>query len=640
MHLGRLNSNYFFGDVVVKKISTIILFSLIVAFSSKAQELRSAWLSRNELTSKAQIAQVMDSLANNHFNVAYVDCWTRGYPLWQSEAFQKETGMLIDPTYNGRDVLQEAIAEAHRRGIEVEAWFEYGFVGGYTGWYPGASGKGKIFDVHPDWVASKQGGIEKDNSNFFWMTQTRPEVQAFLLSLITEVARKYDIDGIDLDRIRYAGNGYGYDAYTDSVYRFQHNGAAPPTNTADSSWMRWRADILNRFMRAAYDSVKAINPRIYVTNAPGFYSSSTYDSYNTNLQDWWEWVRDGSVDMVQVQMYVSDNTTFDAYLSYLMQHVNPKEKMYPALAVAPNGNQIPTSELTKMVVNTRNRGLKGNAWWYVGDFTAAYWSFFGNQLYPAMADVPGRPAGWRIPAVIVNETDTSVVKTGQWTTSTYAYGYQSKYLFTDSTGTKSLEYWMTVPFSAWYEVYAFQPNASLATSHAPFEYFDSTGTATLAAIDQSKITNAGWVKLGDAFLSQGYRKVVRITNNGIEKQRSVNADAVMIVLNRKLSPNVITTGVPHGNFKQPQPENFRLGQNYPNPFNPTTHFRFTIADFGLVTLKVYDVLGRKIATLVNERKSPGTYEAIFDGSKLTSGIYFYQLRSGNFISTRRMVLLK
>jgi hypothetical protein len=85
---------------------------------------------------------------------------------------------------------------------------------------------------------------------------------------------------------------------------------------------------------------------------------------------------------------------------------------------------------------------------------------------------------------------------------------------------------------------------------------------------------------------------------------------------------------------------FQLYQNYPNPFNPTTIISYQIINDGLVTIKVFDVLGREIRTLVNGYKVQGTYSVSFDASKLASGIYFYQLRSGNFISTKKMLLLK
>ena len=96
------------------------------------------------------------------------------------------------------------------------------------------------------------------------------------------------------------------------------------------------------------------------------------------------------------------------------------------------------------------------------------------------------------------------------------------------------------------------------------------------------------------------------------------------------------------------PNNFKLYQNYPNPFNPVTKIKFGVpSGFPLraygnekVVLKVYDILGKEIQTLVNEKLNPGTYEVTFDGSQLPSGVYFYQLRTGNFVDTKKLVLIR
>jgi hypothetical protein len=85
---------------------------------------------------------------------------------------------------------------------------------------------------------------------------------------------------------------------------------------------------------------------------------------------------------------------------------------------------------------------------------------------------------------------------------------------------------------------------------------------------------------------------------------------------------------------------FQLSQNYPNPFNPSTNIGFRVADFGFVSLKVYDVLGREIATLINEKKQPGVYEVEFNASQLSSGIYFYKLQTENHSSVKKMIYLK
>ena len=88
------------------------------------------------------------------------------------------------------------------------------------------------------------------------------------------------------------------------------------------------------------------------------------------------------------------------------------------------------------------------------------------------------------------------------------------------------------------------------------------------------------------------------------------------------------------------PEEFSLEQNYPNPFNPSTSIKYRVSSNSQVSLKVYDVLGNEVATLVNEEKPAGSYEVKFDASGLTSGIYFYTLATGSFIETKKMILLK
>jgi photosystem II stability/assembly factor-like uncharacterized protein len=88
------------------------------------------------------------------------------------------------------------------------------------------------------------------------------------------------------------------------------------------------------------------------------------------------------------------------------------------------------------------------------------------------------------------------------------------------------------------------------------------------------------------------------------------------------------------------PSDYSLHQNYPNPFNPNTIIKFQIKDSKLVTLKIYDILGKEIETLVNEKLSPGSYEVNWNASHYPSGVYFYKLISDGFSETRKMVLLK
>jgi len=88
------------------------------------------------------------------------------------------------------------------------------------------------------------------------------------------------------------------------------------------------------------------------------------------------------------------------------------------------------------------------------------------------------------------------------------------------------------------------------------------------------------------------------------------------------------------------PREYVLSQNYPNPFNPTTQIQFTIANRQLTIVKVFDLLGREVRTLLNEVKSPGTYTVEFDGSNLSSGVYVYRLQAGDFVSAKKMLVVK
>jgi len=88
------------------------------------------------------------------------------------------------------------------------------------------------------------------------------------------------------------------------------------------------------------------------------------------------------------------------------------------------------------------------------------------------------------------------------------------------------------------------------------------------------------------------------------------------------------------------PTEFLLSYNYPNPFNPSTKIKYSVPQSSNVVIKVYDILGNEIETLVNEEKSAGSYELTWNAKGLSSGVYFYQLRAGSFVETKKMVLIK
>ncbi len=88
------------------------------------------------------------------------------------------------------------------------------------------------------------------------------------------------------------------------------------------------------------------------------------------------------------------------------------------------------------------------------------------------------------------------------------------------------------------------------------------------------------------------------------------------------------------------PEEYHLSQNYPNPFNPVTVISYNVPRTSHVSLKVYNILGKEITTLVNEVQQPGSYRVVFNGGNLTSGVYYYQMKSGSFDLVKKMILIR
>jgi len=88
------------------------------------------------------------------------------------------------------------------------------------------------------------------------------------------------------------------------------------------------------------------------------------------------------------------------------------------------------------------------------------------------------------------------------------------------------------------------------------------------------------------------------------------------------------------------PTDYNLGQNFPNPFNPSTNIKFGLPKSSDVKLKIYDILGNEVSTLINNRLNPGTFEVHWDASRFASGVYFYKLEADGFVQTKRMLLVK
>ena len=132
------------------------------------------------------------------------------------------------------------------------------------------------------------------------------------------------------------------------------------------------------------------------------------------------------------------------------------------------------------------------------------------------------------------------------------------------------------------------------------------------------------------------------TTKNLKSVWFINKDTGFVVGDSGIILKTVTAGilVDVNNSNEFIPDKFSLHQNYPNPFNPSTTIKYELPFDGNVAIKIYDITGRMIMTLVNENKTAGKYEVIFNGDNFASGIYYYKIESGNFSQVRKMILIK
>ena len=135
----------------------------------------------------------------------------------------------------------------------------------------------------------------------------------------------------------------------------------------------------------------------------------------------------------------------------------------------------------------------------------------------------------------------------------------------------------------------------------------------------------------------GTKKYALPAGTDLIRFKAVSAYGNNLYLDNICKVNGIT-GISNLNLEMP--DKYSLSQNYPNPFNPTTKINFSVPVNSLVKLKIYDVLGKEVMTLINEQKQAGNYAAEFNGANLSSGIYFFRMEAGEFVDVKRMVLVK
>lgn len=323
-------------------------------------EIRGVWLTNIDsevLFSKQNLSNGLQQLAQLNFNTVYPTVWNWGHTLYPSKVAESVIGRAVDPEpgLQDRDMLAEIVEQGHQKGFTVIPWFEFGMM---------APADSALALSHPDWLTTRRDGsriVKEGKYDRVWLNPFKPEVQQFLINLISEIVTNYDADGIQLDDHFGMPVELGYDEFTVQLYRQEHQGQAPPSNPLDPEWMRWRADKLTNLMSEVFRVVKARKPKAIMALSP----NPQKFSYETFLQDWESWERRGLVEELTIQLYRPDLERFTIEMAQ-PEVIAARDHIPVAIGILTGlkGRPSPMTTVRDQVQAVRDRGFAGVSFFF------------------------------------------------------------------------------------------------------------------------------------------------------------------------------------------------------------------------------------------------------------------------------------
>jgi uncharacterized lipoprotein YddW (UPF0748 family) len=389
-------------------VNTAALLSAFIALTSQrlsAQpvEARALWVTRFDYDSEAKIVRIMDNAARANFNIIYFQVRAAADAFYRSDI--EPCAVLLCGHLGGTppyDPLEVAVREGHRRGLQVHA-----YLNALTAQPARISGVCNVIHEsdpgrprhvlleHPDWVMTDRRGRKlpcPNREEYLWLSPGFAGVRTRLAHVAADIARRYDVDGVHLDRIRYPGPEWSYDV--SSLAEF---GKDPSSNARE--WRAFRTDLVNRMVKETHDSVVAVKPGLPISAAVwGVYDDNwhwrTVRGSKDLMQDARTWARDGYLDVIVPMTYYSIERVECSVADWsclLSEHLAGSaatgKQMYIGIAAKKGA-----AEVVSQIRLARQRGAKGIAMFSYS--TAAeknVWPVLAATVFSEKAQVPAMP---------------------------------------------------------------------------------------------------------------------------------------------------------------------------------------------------------------------------------------------------------
>ena len=377
--------------------------AIVPSLGAQRAEARALWVTRFDYDSEAKIARIMETAARANFNIIYFQARAAGDAYYRS-AIEPCAALLCGrlggtPSY---DPLEVAVREGHRRGLQVHA-----YLNALTGRAAGIEGQCKqipepdpgnprhVLLDHPEYVMSDRTGrlLPCPNSEeYVWLSPAFPEVRSRLAAVAADIARRYEVDGIHLDRIRYPGNAWSWDPASRAEF-----GKSPDRYPAE--WKEYRTGLVSRMVRETWDSIAIVKPGLVFSAAVwGIY----YDKWQWKtlagktdlMQDYRAWAKEGYMDIL-VPMTYSRIKARCARIDWgcmLDEHLQGDERetgrqMYIGIDASKGAREI-----VNQIRLARSRGVTGMA---IFSFTDAdnsrVWPLLQSGVFADRAVIPEMP---------------------------------------------------------------------------------------------------------------------------------------------------------------------------------------------------------------------------------------------------------
>jgi len=703
-----------------KRLRHLGIFCIIFFTNTFAQnlppkrEFRGAWVATvlnldwpsapglDPQTQRGELIRLLDELQAAGINAVFFqirsECdamYVSSFEPW-SFWLTGQQGRAPSPFY---DPLHFAVQETHKRGMELHAWFNPYRAVREGGRY--AVDPNHVSIKHPDWILTFPA---YPNTTQKWLDPGLPEVRNYITSIVMEVVRRYDVDGVHFDDYFYVYpdarvNLPGIATQDDATFRNHPRGFASRSD--------WRRDNINLFVKMVHDSIRVVKPFVKFGLSPlGIWKSgvpagtSGLDAYNAIYADAVAWLTMNIVDYIAPQLYWRFGGQQD-YAKLLLwwasqavsSHLYAGQGIYRLL---PQDGDWPLGEVGEQLnFNRSTFGVQGNIF-YRAEMIQQNIKGFSNLLkteiyrYPALSPVmnwketlpPNAPqnlryeriAGtgsanlrWEAPPndadgdtafrYVVYRFDHAAVQSSEFNDPSKIVAIAGLSFNMPKTPLSNTPYY--------YAVTALDRNSneSLPTNAIMIA---PPATALLASPANGAIIGTAGIALRWNYPNNAASYQLQVARDStftssllVNKVGLVDTFEVISGLANAITYYWRVQASNAGGtsafsttwrFKAIEttavdetprvPATLALYQNYPNPFNPITTIIFDLPKSGAPQLIIYDILGQEVMALLDETKPAGRHEAHFYAYDLPSGIYYYRLKFEGRVLTKKMTILK